>query len=79
VNATRAAARRRGRRGSRPLLRALLIALATAAVFLFGLGLGRALEENAVDPALRTDVRTLTPVRLPPSARTVTVTVTDDS
>jgi hypothetical protein len=64
----------------RSLLRPILlvvgaIALAAAA-FLAGLGVGRALEEGDVDPALRTQIRTLRPTGLPPAPQTVTVRVT---
>jgi hypothetical protein len=51
------------------------VALAAVA-FLAGLGLGRALEEGKSDPALRTQVRTLTPTGLPPARQTVTVRIT---
>ena len=72
---------RRSRRRSR--LRLVLIglgvALLAAGTFLAGLGLGRALEENDLDPSQRTQVRTLRPTGLPPARRTVTVTFTQQS
>jgi hypothetical protein len=69
--------RRHGRRAS-PARRALRIglgAVAAGVVFLLGLGLGRALEEEP-DPSTRTLVRTLRPLELPPARETVTVRVT---
>jgi hypothetical protein len=71
------ASRRYGRRAS-PARRALGIflgAVAAAVVFLLGLGLGRALEEEPA-PSTRTLVRTLRPLELPPARDTVTVRVT---
>jgi hypothetical protein len=69
---------RRPRRGSRrrPILVGIGLVVFVAAAFLAGLGLGRALEEGEVDPALRTQVRTLRPAGLPPARETVTVRVT---
>jgi hypothetical protein len=71
---SRRAPRRRSRR--RPILLGVGAVALAAAVFLAGLGLGRALEEGELDPSLRTQVRTLTPTGLPPAGRTVTVRVT---
>ncbi len=70
--------RSRGRaRRRRPLRNALLLGLGGALIFLLGLGLGRALAENDVRRDVRTQVRTLDPLPLPPASRTtVTVTVT---
>ena len=68
------APRRRSRR--RPILIGLGALALAAAAFLAGLGLGQALEEGKTDPALRTQVRTLTPTGLPPARETVTVRIT---
>jgi hypothetical protein len=46
-----------------------------AVVFVLGIGLGRALEDEP-DPRTRTLVRTLKPLELPPARETVTVRVT---
>jgi hypothetical protein len=70
------ARRLRRRSRLRPILVGLGVVVFGAAAFLAGLGLGRALEEGDVDPALRTQVRTLTPAGLPPARETVTVRVT---
>jgi hypothetical protein len=55
--------------------RAAILVVGAAAIFAAGVGLGRALEENAEEGVTQTGVRTLNPVPLPPAART-TVTVT---
>ncbi len=68
----------RRRSGRRTILLALGFLVVATGTFLAGLGLGRALEEGEVDPALRTQVRTLRPGGLPPAPRTITVTVTED-
>ena len=59
-----------------PLWRPLLAALGLFAALLFGVSLGRALEDGPSPGGTRTSVRTLKPQPLPPAARTVTVTVT---
>ncbi|MFN2467906.1 MAG: hypothetical protein ABR521_07250 [Gaiellaceae bacterium] len=53
----------------------LAAAALVAGSFGLGLALGQALGDNP-EPGLRTDVRTLRPVTLPPERSTVTVTVT---
>jgi hypothetical protein len=63
--------RRRGRR----LAAILLLAVAGAALFALGIGLGKALEENPEPGGTITQVRTLRPLPLAPSRETVTVTV----
>jgi hypothetical protein len=62
---------RRRRRG--PLLVAGALA-GIAAAFLLGLAVGRAVEEGPRPAGTITQVRTLTPLELPPATRTVTVT-----
>jgi hypothetical protein len=59
-----------------PLLRPALLALGLVALLLFGIAIGRALEDGPNPGGSQTNVRTLTPQPLPPAARTVTVTVT---
>jgi hypothetical protein len=66
---------RRRARPARRLLRVVLGALAAGLIFLLGIGLGRALEDEP-DRRTRTLVRTLQPLELPPARETVTVTVT---
>jgi hypothetical protein len=66
--------RRASRRGGR-LLRAVIGLVVAGVVFLLGIGLGRALEEEP-DRRTRTLVRTLRPLELPPARETVTVRVT---
>jgi hypothetical protein len=55
--------------------RAAIVALGTAAVFVAGVGLGQALEDDTDAGGTQTLVRTLHPLPLAPAART-TVTVT---
>ena len=57
------------------LWRVLAAVALVAGSFGLGLALGQALGDNP-EPGLRTDVRTLRPVTLPPERSTVTVTVT---
>lgn len=59
-----------------PLWRPLLAVIGLVAALLFGVSLGRALEDGPSPGGTRTSVRTLKPQPLPPAARTVTVTVT---
>jgi hypothetical protein len=66
--------RRRAGRGRR-VVGVALGALVAGVVFLLGVGLGRALEDDP-DPRIRTLVRTLKPLELPPARETVTVRVT---
>jgi hypothetical protein len=63
---------RRARR--RRILRWTARVLVAAVVFLFGVALGRALEEGPRPGGTRTVVRTLEPGTLPPVTRTLTVT-----
>ena len=69
--------RRRTRRRAR-WLRPLLVVLAGVTLFLLGIGLGQALEDQPTS-GTRTQVRTLTPLPLAPARDTVTVTVTGSS
>jgi hypothetical protein len=64
-------------RARNTILRPLLAALGVLLVLLVGISIGRALEEGPDPGGTKTDVRTLEPQPLPPAARTVTVTVTD--
>lgn len=59
-------------------MRVLALLLAGLLVFLLGVGLGRALEDDP-ETGTRTQVRTLRPLPLAPVRETVTVTVTDSS
>lgn len=66
---------RRRRRG-----RPVAVALLAAVVFLAGLAIGEALNDNPAPGGTQTRVRTLRPLPLQPAARaTVTVTVTRPS
>jgi hypothetical protein len=67
-------ARRRSGPGRR-LLGYAIGAVVVAVVFVLGIGLGGALEDEP-DPRTRTLVRTLKPLELPPARETVTVRVT---
>jgi hypothetical protein len=67
---------RRGRR-RRGVPRGLLLALALVAVFVLGLAVGQALEDQPRAGDVVTSVRTLTPLPQQPPTRTVTVTVTE--
>ena len=62
---------RRRRRG--PLV-VVGVAAGAALAFLVGLAVGRAVEEGPGPAGTVTQVRTLTPLELPPATRTVTVT-----
>ena len=68
--------RRRGRR--RRLWRLVVAPLAAALLFVLGVAVGRALEQNPRAGGTQTLVRTLRPLPLPlpPERETVTVTVT---
>jgi hypothetical protein len=50
--------------------------LGLVVTLLFGVSLGRALEDGPSPGGTQTNVRTLEPQPLPPAPRTVTVTVT---
>ncbi len=56
------------------MLPALAGLLLVALAFVLGLAVGRAVEEGPRPAATITQVRTLTPLPLPPATRTVTVT-----
>lgn len=61
------------RRRRRPLVG--LLAVCGAVLFALGVALGQALHDNPRPGGTRTFVRTLHPLPLPPTPRTVTVTV----
>jgi hypothetical protein len=65
----------RGRR-RRPLLRAALIVIGAALVFLLGIAFAQTLDERPKPSGPETIVRTLTPLPQDAPPRTVTVTVT---
>jgi hypothetical protein len=67
-------ARSRPRRRRHTGLRTAAAALGAAVVFAVGIALGEALHDNPQPGGTQTLVRTLTPLQLPPAART-TVTV----
>ncbi len=56
--------------------RTVVLLLGAGIVFVLGVGLGRALDENATRGEQRTHVRTLQPLPVGPPRRTVTLTVT---
>jgi hypothetical protein len=66
--------RRRPRRRLFP--RGVAFALALVAVFLLGIAVGQALDDQPKAGGVVTSVRTLTPLPQQPPTRTVTVTVT---
>ena len=66
---------RRGPRRRGRALRFVVGAVLAGVVFVLGIGLGRALEDEP-DRRTRTLVRTLKPLELPPARDTVTVRVT---
>jgi hypothetical protein len=59
-----------------PLWRPVAVVLGLVVTLLFGVSLGRALEDGPSPGGTQTNVRTLEPQPLPPAPRTVTVTVT---
>jgi hypothetical protein len=64
-------------RGRRPrVVRAVLLVVAAALLFLLGIAFARTLDERPNPGGMVTDVRTLTPLPQEPPSRTVTVTVT---
>jgi hypothetical protein len=65
----------RRRRRRNPLWPLLAAIVAGVLVLLFGIAIGRALEDGPSPGGVRTSVRTLQPQPLPPAAKTVTVTV----
>ena len=65
----------RRRRRRNPLVRPLAILAAGLLLLLFGIAIGRALEDGPSPGGVRTGVRTLKPEPLPPAAKTVTITV----
>jgi len=64
------------RRGRRPFIRRLLLAVGLIAIFLLGMALGQALDDAPKSGDVVTSVRTLTPLPQQPPTKTVTVTVT---
>jgi hypothetical protein len=67
---------RKRRRGRRPFIRRLLLAVGLIAIFLLGMALGQALDDAPKTGDVVTSVRTLTPLPQQPPTKTVTVTVT---
>jgi hypothetical protein len=67
---------RKRRRGRRPFIRRLLLAVGLIAIFLLGMALGQALDDAPKSGDVVTSVRTLTPLPQQPPTKTVTVTVT---
>jgi hypothetical protein len=68
--------RGRGTRRRRPVLRAIVVALAALFVFLLGIAFARTLDDRPRTSGDETIVRTLTPRPQDAPGRTVTVTVT---
>ena len=64
------------RRRRRLVPRRLAFLLALVAVFVLGIAVGQALDDEPKDGGVVTSVRTLTPLPQQPPTRTVTVTVT---
>jgi len=64
------------RRGRRPFIRRLLLAVGLIAIFLLGMALGQALDDAPKSGDVVTSVRTLSPLPQQPPTKTVTVTVT---
>jgi hypothetical protein len=71
---SRARRRRPPRRRWRTPLLLVGSALALALAFVVGLAVGKAVEKGPRPGGTVTQVRTLTPLELPPATRTVTVT-----
>ncbi len=65
---------RRPRRRARTVLIVLAALLVGGVLFVLGVGLGQALEENPEPGGTQTIVQTLKPLPLPPARETVTVT-----
>jgi hypothetical protein len=63
-------------RRRRRVPRALVFALALLAVFILGIAVGQAFDDEPKTGGVVTSVRTLTPLPQQPPTRTVTVTVT---
>lgn len=63
-------------RRRRRVPRTLVFALALLAVFILGIAVGQALDDEPKTGDVVTSVRTLTPLPQQPPTRTVTVTVT---
>ena len=64
------------RRGRRPFIRRLLLAVGLIAIFLLGMALGQAFDDAPKSGDVVTSVRTLSPLPQQPPTKTVTVTVT---
>jgi hypothetical protein len=65
---------RRKRSRWKRIVRMLVPLVLVAAVFAAGLAIGQALDDKPSPDRLRTQVRTLQPLPLPPARETVTVT-----
>ena len=70
---------RPSRRRRPTVVRLLALALGGVVVFGIGVAVGESLHDNPTPGGTRTYVRTLHPVRLAPSVRTKTITVTTGS